>query len=105
MNRHALESFVETVNCHVCDSIDSQEYDKVFLDSLDECEIDETELGEAFETEMGDWYWNTQSRVCVASFQKEWDDGEWYLVVQPRNIKMSLIQYRASGRVALIERG
>jgi len=82
MNTAQLEDFVSTVNTHVCDSIDSQEYDRVFLDSLYECGIEETELGTAYETEMGDWFW-------------------W---VRADERKSVLIQYR-SGRCAIVERG
>ena len=82
MNTAQLEEFVSTVNTHVCDSIDSQEYDRVFLDSLYECGIEETELGTAFETDCGDWFW-------------------W---VKANERKAVLIQYR-SGRCAIVERG
>ena len=82
MNTAQLEEFVSTVNTHVCDSIDSQEYDRVFLDSLYECGIEEIELGTAFETDCGDWYW-------------------W---VKANERKAVLIQYR-SGRYAIVERG
>jgi len=82
MNTAQLEDFVSTVNTHVCDSIDSQEYDRVFLDSLYECGIEENELGEAFETDCGEWYW-------------------W---VKANERKAVLIQYR-SGRCAIVERG
>ena len=82
MNTAQLEDFVSTVNTHVCDFIDSQEYDRVFLDSLYECGIEETELGTAYETEMGDWFW-------------------W---VKANERKAVLIQYR-SGRCAIVERG
>ena len=82
MNTAQLEDFVSTVNQRAQDCIDSTEADRVFLDSLDECRIDQTELGEGYLTEMGDWYW-------------------W---IRADERKAVLIQYR-SGRCAIIERG
>lgn len=82
MNSAQLESFVQTVNQRVQDCIDSTECDRVFLDSLDDAGIDQCELGEAYETECGDWYWWAKA------------DGR----------KTAIIQYR-SGRVVAIERG
>ena len=81
MNSAQLEEFVSTVNQRVQDCIDATEADRVFLDSLDECRIDQCELGEGYETEMGDWYW-------------------W---VRAEERKAVLIQYR-SGRCAIVER-
>ena len=82
MNTAQLEDFVSTVNQRAQDCIDSTEADRVFLDSLDECRIDQNELGEGYLTEMGDWYW-------------------W---VRADARKAVLIQYR-SGRCAIVERG
>ena len=79
MNAAQLEDFVSTVNDRVQDCIDATEADRVFLDSLDECRIDQDTLGEAFQTECGDWYWWTRA-----------DER-----------KVVLIQY-GSGRVALM---
>jgi len=82
MNTAQLEDFVSTVNQRAQDCIDATEADRVFLDSLDECRIDQNELGEGYLTEMGDWYW-------------------W---VKANERKAVLIQYR-SGRCAIVERG
>ena len=82
MNSAQLEDFVSTVNQRVQDCIDATEADRVFLDSLDECRIDQNTLGEAFQTECGDWYWWTRA-----------DER-----------KAVLIQYK-SGRCAIVERG
>ena len=81
MNSAQLEDFVSTVNDRVQDCIDATEADRAFLDSLDECRIDQCELGTGYETEMGDWYW-------------------W---VKAEERKAVLIQYR-SGRCAIVER-
>ena len=54
MNAAQLEDFVSTVNERVQDCIDATEADRVFLDSLGECRIDQDTLGEAFQTECGD---------------------------------------------------
>jgi len=82
MNTAQLEEFVSTVNQRAQDCIDSNEANRLFLDSLCDCGIDEVELGSAYETEMGDWYW-------------------W---VKANERKAVLIQYR-SGRCAIVERG
>ena len=82
MNSAHLEEFVSTVNQRAQDCIDSTEADRMFLDSLDECRIDQNELGEGYLTEMGDWYW-------------------W---VRADERKAVLIQYK-SGRCAIVERG
>ena len=81
MNSAQLEEFVSTVNQRAQDCIDSNEANRLFLDSLYDCGIDEVELGSAYETEMGDWYW-------------------W---VRAEERKAVLIQYR-SGRCAIVER-
>ena len=81
MNSAQLEDFVLTVNDRVQDCIDATEADRVFLDSLYDCGIDECQLGSAFQTEMGDWFW-------------------W---VKADERKAVLIQY-SSGRVAIAER-
>ena len=81
MNSAQLEDFVSTVNERVQDCIDSIEADRLFLDSLYDCGIDEVELGSCYETEMGDWFW-------------------W---VKANERKAVLIQYR-SGRCAIVER-
>ena len=82
MNTAQLEDFVSTVNQRAQDCIDSTETNRLFLDSLYDCGIDEVELGSAYETEMGDWFW-------------------W---VRADERKAVLIQYR-SGRCAIVERG
>ena len=82
MNNAQLEYFVSTVNDRIQDCIDSNEANRLFLDSLYDCGIDEVELGSAYETEMGDWFW-------------------W---VRADERKAVLIQYR-SGRCAIVERG
>ena len=82
MNTAQLEDFVSTVNQRAQDCIDSNEANRLFLDSLYDCGIDEVELGSAYETEMGDWFW-------------------W---VKANERKAVLIQYR-SGRCAIVERG
>ena len=82
MNTAQLEEFVSTVNQRAQDCIDSNEANRLFLDSLYDCGIDEVELGSAYETEMGDWFW-------------------W---VRADERKAVLIQYR-SGRCAIVERG
>ena len=81
MNTAQLEDFVSTVNQRAQDCIDSTEANRLFLDSLYDCGIDEVELGSAYETEMGDWFW-------------------W---VKANERKAVLIQYR-SGRCAIVDR-
>ena len=70
MDRSQLESVCARVNLAVL-SLDTANPDHELLDALSACGIDEAELGSAFETGTGDWFWyHFQHRKCILTQYK-----------------------------------